>query len=66
MLTRCYIDQPSTNSEYHNLHKLNVLAVTEDLDKDTVRVYYLSGAKISSEVPRNILTEGWFGEMGEA
>jgi hypothetical protein len=57
--TRMWINQPSTLQPHHALHGTNVLAFHEY--GDTMLVYFLSGAVVSMQMPRMVLSEGWTG-----
>lgn len=57
MIQRMWINQPSTFDSLHALHGVNVLAMPDT--PKTWRVYFLSGAIISQQIPRAALSSGW-------
>lgn len=57
MVERMWINQPSTQQTYHDLHGTNVLAVYER--PNFYRVYFLSGPVVSQEVSALALSRGW-------
>lgn len=56
-IKRMWINQPSTLQPHHALHGTNVLAQHEY--DDTIRIYFLSGDKVSQQVSKLALSEGW-------
>jgi hypothetical protein len=56
-LTRMWINQPSTLQELHALNGTNVLAIHEY--DNTMRIYFLSGDRISQQVNKMVLSNGW-------
>jgi hypothetical protein len=63
MLTRVWINRPSTLQQHHDLHGLNVLAqfarAGDSPDFDTFIVYFLSGPVENCEMFRRALSYGW-------
>jgi hypothetical protein len=57
LITRMWINQPSTLQPLHKLHGTNVLAC--EVRPGICRVWFLSGDTISMEAPRNCLSVGW-------
>lgn len=56
-MKRMWINQPSTLQPLHKLHGTNVLAKPET---DKVHIaYFLSGPRISQQVPNECLSAGW-------
>jgi hypothetical protein len=51
-----WVNQPSTLQPLHKLHGTNVLAVAEGNDW---RIYFLNGAVVSQDAPKNSLANGW-------
>lgn len=56
-MERMWINQPSTGQPFHKWHAMNVLA-RPDTDS-AMQIYFLDGAIISQQVPRNCLSNGW-------
>lgn len=56
-IKRMWVNQPSGLQPFHARHGENVLSVKEY--GRTYRVYFLSGAVISQQMPGNCLSEGW-------
>ena len=56
-LRRAWVNQPSTQQPFHNLHGTNVLA--EDDTDLMARVWLLSGPVVSQQVPKSALSDGW-------
>lgn len=61
-IRRMWINQPSTAQPLHDHHRTNVLAVIEDINAKSVRVYFTSGDIISAQIPRLCLSHGWVSE----
>lgn len=57
MIERMWINQPSTLQPLHHLHGTLVLAEQDTFQ--THKVYFLSGAVISQQVPNTALSKGW-------
>jgi hypothetical protein len=57
LISRMWINQPSSNQPYHSMHGTNVLA-QEDGGR-TMRIYFLSGYIISQQICRSALSKGW-------
>jgi hypothetical protein len=59
-IKRMWINQPSTLQPNHKLHGLNVYADFHDmLNEKYVRIYFLSGSKISMNIATLSLSKGW-------
>jgi hypothetical protein len=54
---RKWINQPSKDQPYHNLHGTRVLATAETAT--VARIYFLEGAVISQQISWLALSDGW-------
>jgi len=62
-LARFWINQPSIDQEWHNLHGKNVLVDFGEITDDIVTVYFTEGPVISAVYPASKLaiacSKGW-------
>lgn len=58
IVKRVWVNQPSTLQAGHRFHGRLGIAVI-DRERDDVRLYYRSGATISSDVCESWLSDGW-------
>lgn len=56
---RCWINQPSTNQQFHQYHGSKVIAI--EVDENTTEIFFVYGDVISMQIPNDIpiLSEGW-------
>lgn len=62
-IKRMWVNQPSTQQQYHSQHGTKVLAeITND---EIIDVYFLSGAIIGQKMHKIALSQGWNETTGE-
>lgn len=57
-MERMFVNQPSTNQDFHHIHGLNVIADYKP-NEHSSRCWPVKGEVISLQIPNICLSKGW-------